>query len=99
MSNSFQLSDQIFVKGYGFFTFTKDMGRSSGRSSGKNIIKTLSSEYSQELLDHGKQSVTDSLKATSQKAIQKTAEATTDSIRTEIVDRITKVSKHFQQNN
>ena len=31
MSNSFQLSDQIFVKGYGFFTFTKDMGRSSGR--------------------------------------------------------------------
>ena len=67
--------------------------------SGKNIIKTLSSEYSQELLDHGKQSVTDSLKATSQKAIQKTAEATTDSIRTEIVDRITKVSKHFQQNN
>ena len=97
MSNSFQLSDQIFVKGYGFFTFTKYMGRSSGRSSGKNIIKTLSSEYSQEL--HVKQSVADALKATLQKAIQKIAEATTDSIRREIVDRITKVLKHFQQNN
>ena len=97
MSNSFQLSDRIFVKGYGFFTFTKYMSRSRGRSSGKNIIKTLSSEYSEELC--GKQSVTDALKATSQKAIQKTAEATTDSIRREIVDRITKVLKHFQQNN
>ena len=42
-SYSVQPRDQIFVKGYGFFSFARNMG--------KNIIKSLSSKYSQKLLD------------------------------------------------
>ena len=43
-----QPSDQIFVKGYGFLSFAKNMPRKIG----KNINKNLSSKNSQELLDH-----------------------------------------------
>ena len=45
------------MKGYGFLSFPKYMGKSIG----KNISKNLSSEYSQKLLDHTKQSATDAL--------------------------------------
>ena len=45
------------MKGYGFLSFPKYMGKSIG----KNISKNLSSEYSQKLLDHAKQSATDAL--------------------------------------
>ena len=38
--------------------------------------KQLNSKYSQKLLDHPKQSVTDAIKTASKRAIQKTAEAT-----------------------
>ena len=38
-----QPRDQIFVKGYGFLSFAKNMGRNIG----KNISKNLSSTYSQ----------------------------------------------------
>ena len=47
---SAQLRDQIFVKGCGFLSFAKSMGRNIG----KNISKNLSSKYSQKLLDHAK---------------------------------------------
>ena len=43
-----------------------------GRNVGKNISKFLSSEYSQKLLNHAKQSATDALKTASRKAIQNT---------------------------
>ena len=42
--------------------------------------KTLSGKYSQKRLHHAKESATDALKATSKKAVQKTAEATGDLI-------------------
>ena len=51
---SVQPRDQIFVKGYGFLSFVRDMD--------KNISKTLSSKYSHKLLDNAKQSATDALK-------------------------------------
>ena len=70
-----------------------------GRNIGKNISKNLSSKYSQELIDHAKQSVTDALKTDSKVAIQKTAEATGDLIGNKIAYRITKVSKASLQNN
>ena len=35
------------------------------RNVGKNISKTLSSKYSEKLLDHAKESATDALKTTS----------------------------------
>ena len=41
---SVQPRDWIFVKAYGFLSFSKNMGR--------NISKSVSSKYSQKLLDH-----------------------------------------------
>ena len=47
---SVQPRDRIFVKGYGFSPFAKNMGRNNG----KNICKNLSSKYRQKILDHAK---------------------------------------------
>ena len=45
-----QPRDRIFVKGYGFLSFAKSMGRNID----KNVSKKLSSKYSQKLIDHAK---------------------------------------------
>ena len=45
---SVQPRDQVFVKGYGFLSFAKNMGRNIG----ENISKNISSKYSQKLVDH-----------------------------------------------
>ena len=62
-----------------------------GENIGKNISKSLSGKHSQKLLDHAKQSETDAFKTDSKRAIQKTAEATSDLVGNKIADRITKV--------
>ena len=64
--------DRTFVKGYGFLSFAKNMGKNIC----KNIIKSSNSEYSQKLLDHAKQSATYAFKTSSKRVIQKAAEAT-----------------------
>ena len=56
---SVQPRDWIFVKGYGFLSFAKNLGRN------------LSSKYSQKLLDHA----ADAFETASKTAIQKTTEA------------------------
>ena len=73
---SVQPRDIIFVKGYGFLSFAKNMRKKIG----KNISKNLSSKYipgrlavRQKLLDHAKQSETDAFKTAWKKAIQKTS--------------------------
>ena len=86
-----QPRDRIFVKGYGFLSFAKNMGN--------NISKNLSDKYSQKRLDHAKQSATDAFQTASQRAIQKTAEVTGDLIGNKIANKVTKVSKKLQQNN
>ena len=91
---SVQTRDQIFVKGYGFLSFARNMGKNAG----KNISKNVSSKYSQKLLNHVKQSATDVLKTSSKRTIQKTTEATGDLIRNEIADKITRVSKTSKTN-
>ena len=48
MPYSVQPRNKIFVKGYGFFSFSKTMGKSIG----KNISKNLSDKYRQTRLDH-----------------------------------------------
>ena len=80
---SAQLRNQIFLKGYGFFSFAKNMGTNIS----KNISKTLSGKYSpgmlamcRKLLNHAKQSATDEFETASKRAIPKTAEATGDLI-------------------
>ena len=69
---SVQPRDRIFVKDYGFLSFATNINRNIG----KNITKHLSSKYSQNLLDHAKQSATNALRTSSERAIQKTAEST-----------------------
>ena len=67
MHYSAQPREQIFVKGYEFFIFSKNMGKGIG----KNISKTLSGKYNEKLLDHAQSSATDGLKTTSKRVIQK----------------------------
>ena len=81
MRYSTEPRDRIYVKGYGFLSFAKNMG------------KSLSNKYGQKLLDSAKKSTPDAIKTTSRRAIQKTAEATGDLIGKKIADKITSVSK------
>ena len=81
MRSSIEPRDRIYVKGYGFLSFAKNMG------------KSLSNKYGQKLLDSAKKSTTDAIKTASKRAIQKTAEATGDLIGNKIADKITSVSK------
>ena len=59
MRYSIERKDRIYVKGYGFLTFAK------------NIDKTVSTKYSQNLLDNAKNSTIDAIKTPSRRAIQK----------------------------
>ena len=99
---SIQPRDWIFVQGYGFLSFAKNMGKDIS----KNISKSLSGKYSpgmlamrQKLLDHAKQSATNAFKTASKRAIQKTVEASDDLIGNKIANKITGVSKNSQQKN
>ena len=68
MRYSIEPRDRIYVKGYGFLSFAKTMGRN------------VSNKYSQKLLDSSKKSTTDEIKTASKRAIQKIAEATGDKV-------------------
>ena len=72
MRYSNETSDQIYVRGYVFLSFVKNMG----------------SKYEQKLLDTTKMSATDALKTLSKEAIQRTAEGTGDLIGDKIVEKI-----------
>ena len=90
---SIQPRDRIFVKGYGFSSFAKNMGKNNG----ENISKNWRGEYSQKLPYHAKQLATCAFKNTEKIVIQKTAEAASDSNGNKIVNRITKVSQNSQK--
>ena len=87
MIYSIEPRNRIYVKGYGLFSFAKNMG------------KILSNKYDQKLLDSAKKPTTDAIKTASKKVIQKTAEATGDLIGNKIADKITSVSKKPSNNN
>ena len=87
MRYSIERRDRIYVKGYRFLSFAKNMG------------KSLSNKYGQKLLDDTKKSTTDAIKTSSKNTIQKTAEATGDFIGNKIADKITSVSKKPSNNN
>ena len=57
--------DRIVVKGYGFLSFTKNLGKNIGQ----NLSKRLNSKYSQKLLDRAKESATDAFKISSKRVI------------------------------
>ena len=69
------------MKGYGFLSLAKNMG------------KSLSNEYGQKRLDSAKKSTPDAIKTASKRAIQKAAEATGDLIANKIADKITSISQ------
>ena len=77
MRYSIEPRDRIYVKGYGFLSFAKNMG------------KNLSNKYGQKLLDSAKKSTMNAIKTAPKRAIQKTAEATGDLIGKKIADKIT----------
>ena len=79
MRYSIESKDRIFVNGYGFLSWAKNM----------------CNKYIQKRLDTAKKSTTDAIKPASKRAIQKTAEATCDVIGNKIADEITSVSKKF----
>ena len=80
MKYSIEPRDRIYVKGYGFLSFAKNMG------------KSLSDKYGQKHFDSAKKS-TDAIKTALKRAIQKTVETTGDLIANKIADKITIVSK------
>ena len=59
----------------------------------KNISKKLSIKYNQKPFDHAKKSAAVALKTASKRAIQKTAEASSDLIGNKIADKIARASK------
>ena len=59
MRYSIEPRDRIYVKGYGFLSFAKNIG------------KNLSNKYSPKIIDTAKKSTTDAIKTASQQAIQK----------------------------
>ena len=86
MRYSIEPRDRIYVKGYGFLSFAKNMG------------KSLSNKYGQKLLDSAKKSTADAIKTASKRAIQKTAEVNGDLIGNKIDDKITSVSNKKPNN-
>ena len=77
MRYSIEPRDRVYVKGYGFMSFARSM----------------SNKYGNKLVDTAKKSATDAIKAASKRAIQKTAEATSDLVGNKIADGKTSVSK------
>ena len=81
MCYSIELKYRRYVKGYGFLSFAKNIG------------KNLSNKYDQKLVDTDKKSATDALKTASKRAIQKTPEATGHLVGNQIADKITSISE------
>ena len=78
MRYSIEPRDSVYIKGYGFMSFTRNM----------------SNKYEKKLIDTANKSATDPIKTASKRAIQKTAEATGDLVGNKIADKITSVSKN-----
>ena len=91
---SVQPRDRIFIKGYGFLSVAKNVGKNIG----KITIKNLCGKCSQKPLGHAKHSAADALRTTLKRVIQEIAESICDLIGNRIANRITKVLKNLQQN-
>ena len=81
MRYSTEPKDRIYVKGHGFLSIAKDMG------------KNLGNKYGRKLLDSAKKSTTDTIKTASKRAIQKTTGATGDLIGNKTANKIMSVWK------
>ena len=88
MRYSIEPKDRIYVKGYEFLSFAKNIGKSLSNK----YAATSATNVAQKLIDSAKKCKTDAIKTASKRAIQKTAEATGDLIGNKIADKITSVS-------
>ena len=79
MRYSIEPKERRYVKGHGFLSFAKNIGRN------------LSNKYGQKPLDTAKESATDALKIASKRAIQKTAESIGALVGNFIADKITNI--------
>ena len=84
MRYSIETRERRYVKGYGFLSFAKNIGKHAAK-----VAKNMSNKYSQKIVDTAKKSKTDAIKTASKRTIQKTAEATGDLIGNKIADKIT----------
>ena len=81
MRYSIEPREKKYVKGYGFLSFAKNIGRS------------LNNKYGKKLIDTAKKSATDELKIAGKRVVQKTAEVTGDLVGNTIANKITSISK------
>ena len=81
MRYSIEPRERRYVKGYGFSSFSKCIGR------------RLSNKYGQKLADTTKKFATDAFKTAIKIAIQKTAEETGDLVDNTFANKITSISK------
>ena len=79
MRHSTEPRDRIYVKGYGFLCFAK------------NMSKSLNNKYGQKLIDSAKKYTADAIKTASKRAIQKTTGGTVDLIGNKIAEKITSI--------
>ena len=87
MRYSIEPRDRIHVKGYGFLSFAKNVGKSLSNK----YAATSATNVAQKLLDSAKKSTTDARRTASKGVIQKIAEAAGDLIGNKIADKITSV--------
>ena len=87
MRYSIEPRDRIHVKGYGFLSFAKNMGKSLSNK----YAATSATNVAQKLLNSAKKSTTDAIRTASKRVIQKIAEAAGDLIGNKIADKITSV--------
>ena len=66
MRYSIEPRDGIYVKGYGFLSFAKNMGRRANK-----VAKRLSNKYNRKLLDRVEKSTTDAIKNSIKKSNSK----------------------------
>ena len=66
MHHSIELRDRIYVKGYGFLSFAKNIGTHATK-----VAKNMTNKYSQKLLDSAKKPTTDAIKSASKRTIKK----------------------------
>ena len=88
MRHSIEPRERRHVKGYGFLSFTRNIGTHATK-----VAKNMSNKYVQKLADTDKKSATDAIKTASKRAIQKTAEAIGALVGNKIADKITSASK------
>ena len=87
MRYSIKSRERRHVKGYGFLSFARNISTHATK-----VAKNRSNKYGKKLADTAKKSATDAIKIVSRRAVQKTAEATTDLIGNKIADKITSAS-------